>query len=279
MGLQLDLRQGRSFDWDLQVLNSDDSVPTGQFLGTDTLYCAVWRGSTETPLATPAIAWISPTNAQVQITFAPSDTASLTPGIYYVLATATRGSDVVDLLPENTALHLFAVPASTIPPPAYCTIQDIRDIAGWIDDIASEPVFNGSFDRQLGGARDWIDESVVRQYRGGNVSLLGEHGIALDAWYTGGARRTGLENRWIVQELAANKLLLRPRVVKMAAYYALSLICECLMSRDKKYQALGAQARNMALTMLAGSILEIDINGDGYGEVPINFSSTNTLLA
>jgi hypothetical protein len=74
------------------------------------------------------------------------------------------------------------------------------------------PDDNTGFDDQLADSRDWLDEMTLRNYRGGNVSLLGYHGFALDAWHTGGGRRTSLTNRWLFAALAANQLLVTPRV-------------------------------------------------------------------
>ncbi len=40
-----------------------------------------------------------------------------------------------------------------------------------------------------------------------------------------------------------------------------------------------ARFRFEAESLLCSTTVEIDVNGDGFGEVPINFSSTNTLWA
>jgi hypothetical protein len=135
------------------------------------------------------------------------------------------------------------------------------------------------FDDQLADARDWLDEMILRNYRGGNVSLLGYHGFALDAWYTGGGRRTSLTNRWLFGALKANQLLVKPRVIQVCSYYALSRICESMITKGGMYAQLAARYRLEAESLLASTTVEIDVNGDGFGEVPINFSSTNTLWA
>ena len=120
---------------------------------------------------------------------------------------------------------------------------------------------------------------TLRNYRGGNVSLLGYHGFALDAWYTGGGRRTSLTNRWLFACLQANQLLVTPRVKNVCAYYALSRICESMITKGGMYAMLAARYRLEAESLLASTTVEIDCNGDGFGELPVNFSSTNTLWA
>ena len=162
--------------------------------------------------------------------------------------------------------------------PTYITIQSVRNIAPWIDDLIT-PDNDTGFDNQLADARSWLDEIVLRNYRGGNVSLLGYHGFALDAWYTGGGRRTSLTNRWLFAALQNNQLLVTQRVIDIQAYYALSRICETLITKSGQYVALAVRFKFEAEQLLSSTTVEIDVNNDGFGEVPINLSGTNTLWA
>jgi len=285
MGISLELVQGTARDFPFQVQNPDGTVPTGIFLGTDTLNATVWAGSNETPLLTPAVTWINANTAQYQVTLQNTDSSSLASGQYYLQAYATRigiGSAptrTTALLPRGTSLEILAAPGSSFTPrPTYITVRDIRKIAPWIDDL-QVPDSNTGFDDQLADSRDWLDEMTLRNYRGGNVSLLGYHGFALDAWYTGGGRRTALTNRWLFAALQQNQLLVTPRVKQVCAYYALSRICESMITKSGQYVALASRFRFEAESLLASTTVEIDVNGDGFGEVPINFSSTNTLWA
>ena len=59
MAISLELAQGTARDFPFQVTNPDGTVPTGLFLSTDVLTAALWAGSNETPLLTPAASWIS----------------------------------------------------------------------------------------------------------------------------------------------------------------------------------------------------------------------------
>src|SRR5271157_74082 len=282
MGISLELVQGTARDFPFQVQNPDGTVPTGIFAGTDVLTASVWQGQNETPILTPAASWISASSAQYQVTFQNADSASLAYGQYYLQAFATRAGSPVRttaLLPRGTSLTILAAPGTSFTArPAYITIGDVRNIAPWIDDLGV-PDSDSGFDNQLADARDWLDELVLRNYRGGNVSLLGYHGFALDAWYTGGGRRTALTNRWLFAALQSNQLLVRPRVKQICAYFALSRICESMITKSGQYVALASRFRFEAESLLCSTTVEIDVNGDGFGEVPINFSSTNTLWA
>ncbi len=54
---------------------------------------------------------------------------------------------------------------------------------------------------------------------------------------------------------------------------------ESLITKAGAYVSLAARFRYEAEMLLSSTIAEIDVNGDGYGKVPINLSSTNTLWA
>jgi hypothetical protein len=281
MSIALELVQGTARDFPFQVTNPDGTVPTGIFLSTDVLTASVWAGSNEIPLLTPAASWISATNAQYQVSLQNTDSSSLAYGIYYLQAYATRAgtpSRTTALLPRGTSLEIIAAPLLAVPRPSYISIIDLRKIAPWIDDL-QVPDSHEGFDDPCADSRDWLDEMTLRNYRGGNVSLLGYHGFALDAWYTGGGRRTALTNRWLFAALAANQLLVTPRIKNVCAYYALSRICESMITKGGMYAMLAARYRLEAESLLSSTTVEIDVNGDGFGEVPINFSSTNTLWA
>src|SRR5271157_64403 len=301
MGLSLQLVQGTAHDFQFQlpfsgitdpfaqdydqtvlILGTPGSVVVSVFADTDTLAASLWAGSNETPLLTPAATWIASTKGQVQVTIQNTDSAGLAVGQYYLQAFATRPGTparTTALLPRGTSLEILAAPGSSFTArPRYISVTDIRKIAPWIDDL-QVPDSNTGFDDQLADARDWLDEIVVRNYRGGNVSLLGYHGFALDAWYTGGGRRTSLTNRWLFAALQTNQLLVTPRVKQICAYFALSKICESMITKSGQYVALASRFRFEAESLLASTTVEIDVNGDGFGEVPINLSSTNTLWA
>ncbi len=283
MGLTLEITQGASRDFPLQVSNPD-GTPATQFLNTDTLTASVWQGQNETPVLTPAVAWLN-SNApagQIVISLQNTDSLSLAYGQYYIQAFATREGTpprTAALLPKGSSLIVLAAPGIAFTArPTYIGITNIRNIAPWIDDL-TVPDSDSGFDNQCADARSWLDEMVLRNYRGGNVSLLGYHGFALDAWYTGGGRRTSLTNRWLFAALQSNQLLVTQRVKDICSYYALSRICESMITKAGQYVALAARFRFEAEALLCSSTIEIDVNGDGFGEVPINFSSTNTLWA
>ena len=257
MGLSLEITQGTARDFPLQINNPDGTAAT-QFVNTDTLTASVWQGQNETPVLTPAVTWLN-SNApagQILISLQNADSSSLAYGQYYIQAYATRvgtPTRTTALLPKGSSLTVLAAAGTSFTPrPTYITIGDLRNIAPWIDDLIV-PDSDSGFDNQLADARDWLDELVLRNYRGGNVSLLGYHGFALDAWYTGGGRRTSLTNRWLFAALQSNQLLVRPRVRQICAYYALSRICESMITKSGQYVALASRFRFEAELLLSST--------------------------
>ncbi|MGZ3299326.1 MAG: hypothetical protein ACXWO1_00630 [Isosphaeraceae bacterium] len=281
MSIAVELVQGTARDFPFQVTNPDGTVPTGIFTVTDVLTAKVWTGSNEVPLLTPTASWISAPNATYQVSLQNTDSSSLAWGIYYLQAYATRAGTpprTTALLPRGTSLEIIAAAKTDTPRPTYIGIADLRKIAPWIEDL-QVPDSSEGFHDPCADSRDWLDELVVRNYRGGNVSLLGYHGMALDAWFTGGGRRTSLSNRWLLSCLAANQLLVTPRVKNVCAYYALSRICESMLTKGSQYAMLAARFRLEAESLLVSTTVELDVNGDGHGEIPVSFSSTNSLWA
>ncbi len=287
--LNLDLQQGTSFDWQLQAKNPDDTVPTGQFLSSDALAAKLWQGASDLSLITFSTppSWIDATNAEFQITFNNADTATVPPAVYFVQCTATRAGRSAGLMPFGSTVTIQPAPGTSAARPTYITVIDLRNIAGWIDQV-SAPNSETGFLAQCADARDWLDECILRNYRGGNVELLGYHGLALDAWYTGGARRTSLRNPFILNLLQTNCLIVTARTKRICAHYALSQICEDMLQsagNPSRYQGMAARHRSEAYRMLTTYTAELQVNNavDSYGNplaaIPINFSSTNTLWA
>lgn len=266
--------QGKGGSWDVVV--SDQTGPL-MLAGTEPLAAIVWAGKDQPSI--PNVLQVIFKDPPIGLTSAFANavtTTALAVGLYVVELDVTIAGTVYPYY--EGWLEIQDSPGTSILRPAYITARDIRKIAPWIDDLQIPDDQTGFLD-QCADARDWLDEMILRNYRGGNVSLLGYHGFALDAWYTGGGRRTSLTNRWLFGALKQNQLLVSPRLKETMSYYALSKICESMITKGQQYVGLAARYRHESEMMLSSSVAEIDVNGDGFGEVPVNFSSTNTLWA
>jgi hypothetical protein len=136
MSLALELVQGTARDFPLQV-NNADGTPATNFVNSDTLSTTVWLGENQSPLVSPTTTWLfgDATQGQILITFQDADTASLTPGVYYIQAFATRAgspSRTTALLPRGSSIEILGV-ASTETAAAVVTATIVgQQITGYV---------------------------------------------------------------------------------------------------------------------------------------------------
>jgi hypothetical protein len=296
VGLNWDLQAGTSRTIQAQCLNPDDSVPAGQFLSSDVVTGTLWRGNStaavlaKTSASSPDVGWISATEAQWYLTLHPADTAALPPAEYYLSVQASRGADIADLVGKGTTITLTAAPGTTTARATYIDATDLRRLFPTIDDL-NPPGSETGFLDQCADARSWLEENILRNYGGGWISLLGEHGTALNAWNTGGSRRSSLRNPWILQLLAqgpavagaAGGLIVTQRTKDICAYYALYRIFDGMITRGSQYAALAARMRATCYELLVSYTAELSVAGavDQWGQllaqIPVNFSTARTL--
>lgn len=281
--LTLALDLGTSRDFPLQSMPAsgtptawDDADPS-PFLITDTLATSVWAGTNEAVLLSPATAWRDPAAATFVISFSDADTATMKSGIYEVRTTATRSTRTFRIF--RGRLALADGPGTAVPRPTYVDITDLRKVCGWIERLQGEGDVEGFLD-QCADAREWLDENILRNYTGGWASLMGMHDVALNAWFGGSARKTLNHNLFIAQQLADNHLIVSPRIRKVCALYACSLVFLSNLTSGKDYLAMAAMYRHQANQLLVSTTAEIDTSGAGTTpNIPITFSSANVLFA
>jgi len=237
----------------------------------------IWPGGDRPAIVNPSASWVSAAAKTFKVSLVDADTLAVPPATYYLQAWAVLSGRTLSLLPEGTTLEVLPTPGAVAKRPSYITMADVRAIAPWIDDL-QVPDSHAGFDRQLSDSRDWLDELIVSNYSGSGGEVLGGHGVAWNAWYGGGTNL--LPDQWIKDELAASHLLVTPRIKDICSYYAIYRICETMITRTGgPYLAIGARAQGKAESLLVSTIAEIDTNGDGRGDIPVSFASTNVRWA
>lgn len=259
-----------------QATLCDDTGTPITFAGTETLSGTVWAGGSLAPLFTLAPTWATPAGGVINVPVPGASTASLDPGTYRLIVTVVLNGAACDAY--EAALQITYAPGGTATRPTYITAEDLRGAAKWIDQLQDLDDGQEGFQDACADARDWMDQMILRNYRGGAITLLGMHGVALDAWYTGGPWRSSLDNIYIKQQLALNTLMLTTPIKKSMVYYALSCICESMVSLGAEWGKRQAYYQQKAFQTLAGTVAQLDINGDGLPEIPIAFSSANTIF-
>lgn len=245
------------------------------FAGTEALSGTVWAGGSLAPLFTLAPTWATPAGGAVNVPVPAANTAALPLGTYRVILTVVLGGTAVDAF--ECALEVVAAPGAVAARPTYISGADLRAAADWIDQLQDLDSGQAGFADACADARDWMDQNILRNYRGGAITLLGMHGVALDAWFTGGPWRSNLDNLYIKTQLAANTLMVTTPIKKAMVYYALSCICEQKVSLGNEWAKRQGYYQQKAFQTLAGTVAQLDINNDGVPEIPIAFSSANTI--
>ena len=209
VALNLDLQQGHCRSIGSFKLSIPMTVcPPASFSRATRWPLSYGKRDSDAPVFAPAVTWICGDGRRS--TRSASTTAtlvSLALGVYYIMAHSDPGRSIgVAACPARpSTVTLQAAPGNIrgAGRSSYCTVADIRSIAGWIDQV-SAPNKETGFLTECAQSRSWLDENILRNYRGGNVELLGYHGLALDSWYTGGSRRTSLRNSFILDLLQQN---------------------------------------------------------------------------
>lgn len=256
---------------------TDSSGAVIAYAGTETLSAVLWAGNDQPPLLTLSDAWLNAGLGTTTVELTEAQSTGLAVGQYQLVCSVT--DDAGTWVYFRAVIAILPAPAAAVTRPTYITVADLRKVCAWIEDIQDPDTQEFGFLDQCADARDWLDECILRAYRGGNINLLGYHGLALDAWYTGGARRTALTNIWLKEQLAANTLLITPRIRRVLALYACYLIFDSQVNRGKEYQALAAKFQYQAQALLSSTVCELNLNGDGVTpNLPITMSATNTLM-
>lgn len=240
----------------------------GTFTGSETLAATIWAGDDLAGGITPTLAWdtsiagnpASATEPVLLLTVPASILTSWSAGIFSYQCRANTTTELA-----RGTIQFTLAPGSGVAPKTYCSAEDLRRCCPWIDDL-QHPGQQSGFAEERGQAREWVDQ-CLHAHDGRSASLANWEG----GWLVGDM---GRRSSWLQTQLDADKLMLRPEIVRANAYYAVSLVLRTqLGSREKTpYQSLAAEYRGMAEATLLTTVAELDTNADGEGDyaIPLN---------
>jgi hypothetical protein len=240
----------------------------GTFTGSETFSAILSTGDDQAQTATLSAAWDTTISGNpstvsaptIKLTVPTSAISSLAAGIYFYQVIINPGTD--NLEAARGRLQLRVASGSTATLPVYCSFADMTRIVPWVATLASDEDQTG-FAEQRNSARVWFE----------NILFAHDRGQADRAYFEGGWMTPVMgRSKWLVDQLAANKLMLNPDIVRANALYALGEILEDQIgSRDgTPYQALGDRYRAQAESIAKTVIAELDTNADGYGDYVID---------
>lgn len=271
---QIYVVRGQTDVWPMQIRDKQQQPLVDVFDGTEPLACDVWSGEEQATLFTLPVAWDSGPAGTVKIPVPGVTSAAAGVGLYQGLVRLADNSEALGRF-ELDIRHAPGSGVETITP--YCALQDLLDYAPWTKLVQSEEDVTGFLDKRI-QAREWLDWVIINNYRGASVGLFETHSTMAFAFGGGvGWRRSLGPSPSLIDYLAADKLLIRPQIIRACAYKAISYIGLAQIGISNQYAALGSYYRDMADRELVGITAEVDLNNDGTGELFINLSSTNTL--
>jgi hypothetical protein len=277
MSLDLSVVQGSAADWVLQAINRDGTVPTG-FLISDVLAATVWTGQNQTSLFSPAVNWSDSTSGKVALSVTSAQTTGLDQaGDYHLQVTATRLGKTVTII--DCSLRILAAAGSgTQAVNPYCAYSDLLLYGPWVTLIQQFDTDQEGFYSQRLAARKWLDELIIRSWRGTSQAYFGDAGRTAQFWLGGWVRRTSLMSQWLTDKLTANQLLVKDHTVRICTFKSLSLIGLTQIGKAGQFAQHGSYYEDLANSEASTYVAELDLNGDGIADLPIPLGSTNTLF-
>jgi hypothetical protein len=265
------LSQGASLPLVAQLRDALGNAATG-YTGAETLATTLWPGGMRAASATPATAWASPSAGTVLIAITSADTAALAPGRYQLLTrVAAAGQDPRDGYGCTIDVRAFA--GSAAAPKTYCDYSWLLKFGrSWLRQLQTDDDEAG-FAEQLGRARTWIEDLAHAHYRVASMAMV-VGGQAM------GPRISGARSTWLQDQLDADLLMVTDQVREAAAKKALALICEgqCgLGEQAGQYARLARMYHSQSDYLGTCLTLSLDTNADGYPDVNIDCSFTNSL--
>ena len=286
--LILSLIKGTSRDFVLQANNDDGTPATSVFLGTDTITSRVWRGDDQPTLVSPTTTWVSATAGTFQVTMNDADSSTLEVGQFRIQTIAVRTGRTATVL--DGFLDIKSAPGTATARPVYGTYQDMTKYAPWIQNLQTEDDLEGFAD-QRADAREWLDNIIVKNYRGSSLGQFGHHSMAAFAYGFSGPRRSLLLSQWLQDQLNGNTLLsggtytgpsggallIKPTTKRIVAFRAIAEVCMGMLGKGGDYPSWGAQFRRAADAECMAYTAEIDTNNDGRAEIGIPLSTGSTV--
>jgi hypothetical protein len=276
---ELQIYKGMSAVYPLQCVARITGDPLGTLLASDVPTAEVWAGQDQHVVFSPNAAWkdgIGWQSGQVQVTIGPAESALLEPnGTYLLIVTVSRGADTYPVWEGRLVCE--PVPGSTINQiKTYCTYADMLARGGWVAGQQALSIDQEGFYNQRLLARNWMDWIITQNWDGGQVSTMGD--LSQSAfWFGGGGYRSIGPDPYIINALAADQLIIRPRVVEACAHYALAEVGLAQLGSNDRIFSIGQYHQVKAERALSGITAEIDTNADGQAEMFINLIKTQTL--
>lgn len=279
--------QGRSLKFLVEIRDEADQPVRDSYTGIEPLALEIWPGGRRLAIAltASAVEWggtgrdgtvYTPADGIVTVRIDDADTTTLDVGSYNLATTLTDGGEPYDFY--LAVLRITGRPGTLAAPPVYGGFEEMAREAVWIDDLQDLDVNQTGFADQRAAARKWFDGLIQAHYRGGSAGAGRYLAGTLGTRY-----RSGRQNQWLQDHLDADHLVLTgpsgESIVRACSLFSLANVLRSQIGEFKgtSYQALAAQFAGMAEALAATIVAEIDVNGDGQGDIEIALGTVDVL--
>jgi hypothetical protein len=259
------------------------TLSAGVFDGTEPIAASVWPGDDRAQSFAPTVTWLSAEDRTITVEWAGSATASMAPGRYLMELRIGSGSDAPGV---NVAyVDLQPSPGSGTAPKVYCTLDDMRRVAPWIDQVQTTSDQAG-FAEQRAMARVDFDRVVQTRYVGAEFDRESSLDQFLDGLpeYEAGEDDATLQ-AWLDDDRLVTTGPTGEQVKRWNAYAAVAHVCMAQIGTgpDNQYSKRAAYFTAKADELLCGMTIGIDTTededgeGDGVGDIWIPLGRTRTI--
>ena len=285
MSTRLDIIAGEDKDFPLQCwLEGGLSMPA--FSADDILTGFVSPGEGQASLFSPAVAWWTnpdaagdPTQAgsdqgQVLLSVAGGDSTTLVPETGYAVevwrqdaATGRR-----QCIWRGSLVSGYAAGAGRPQYPTYASYQDMLDFGPWcryVQDAAGDEA--GFYDQRL-EARSWLDDLIVRSYRGSALYPFGTAGVPATQWSGwAGPWRSTMSSWWLRDQLRGGMIVGPVAMISPGSGYDAPPLVTAPAppaTISTEFNARHKPAVLMATLNGTGGVGAINIGDPGLGYIP-----------
>ena len=287
--LPLECVVGSDFIENVVLYDRDDS-PIRSYLGGETLAIELSTGDDQAPipLTSSSVAWSDVTTGKLTITLTRADTATFTPGDYYLYLSITSAGIV--LKRPIVLLTVIPAPGTATALSTYNSLDDMRRVASWIEHLTpSNPNTQANWSEARHQARIDIDTLIISRARVAFEDQLRRHPpvavsdpitltTGVDAgpdWGLSTIPDTSLRDHLdVIQGHLDNDYLIRDAdMVEAAALLSVYRACRgqfgTARGTEVTYHMLGIQCRQTAMGLLRGWVARIDTDDDGVANIEI----------
>lgn len=216
-------------------LLDDYGNPVTTYTTADTPYATVWSGQNTPVVLTPTCAWISAPAGTFSMTIVGSQTSSLTPGRYRLRYGVNTAGGLTVAAPD-VFIEFTDSPGTQATLTTYCTHQDLRNYAPWIDTLQAVTDESG-FLVQRAKSRQWLERIIQKhnplgQWNSVFTGIFGNY-IGEDGFFNN-QRNWGQTDSVLQGWLDANYLKVTEQTIEITSKYALYLIANAQIGPDDK---------------------------------------------